>query len=123
MPVLASAWLNSLATVCGTPTRFAKAGLCAAAAIRRACFGDLLGMIHLFRLCPTAKIAGSHDVTRRHRLAVKARATEAERVRWIKAVDPAVEIVEDKKWRSKEDHCSFWLDRQWLWNHHIRWLL
>ncbi len=39
-----SALLNSLATFIGTPTFLAKAGSCAAAAMRRACFADLLGI-------------------------------------------------------------------------------
>lgn len=40
-----SALLKSVATDCGMPTFFANAGLCAAAAIIRACDFDLLGMI------------------------------------------------------------------------------
>src|SRR5262245_40165000 len=44
MPVPLSAWLNSRATLCGTPTFLANAGSCAAPAIMRACFGDSLGI-------------------------------------------------------------------------------
>lgn len=47
IPVPASAALNSFATLAGTPTFFAKAGLCAAAAIRRAWAGDFEGMVGL----------------------------------------------------------------------------
>jgi hypothetical protein len=39
-----SAWLKSLATLGGMPTFFANAGLWAAAAMVRACLGDLLGI-------------------------------------------------------------------------------
>src|SRR5882762_9187156 len=44
MPLPLSARLNSLATFCGMPTRLANLGLCAAAAIVRACLADLLGI-------------------------------------------------------------------------------
>jgi len=40
-----SALTNFLATDTGIPTFFAKAGLCAAAAIVLACFLDLLGIV------------------------------------------------------------------------------
>src|SRR6266404_2893340 len=44
VPLPVSARLNSLATLVGMPTFLAKAGLWAAAAIVRACLGDLLGI-------------------------------------------------------------------------------
>ena len=44
MPVPLSALLNSLATLIGTPFRFAIEGLCASMAMKRACAGDLLGI-------------------------------------------------------------------------------
>ena len=47
MPVLASAWLNSLATETGTPTFLANFGSWAAPAIILAWEGDLLGMDYL----------------------------------------------------------------------------
>ena len=39
-----SAWLKSLATLCGMPTRWAKAGSCAAAAMKRRCLSEVLGI-------------------------------------------------------------------------------
>src|SRR6266403_1943136 len=44
VPLPVSARLNSLATLVGIPAFLANAGLCAAAAIVRACFADLLGI-------------------------------------------------------------------------------
>src|SRR5262249_38501702 len=53
IPVLASARLNSFATDCGMLALLAKAGLWAAAAINRACFGDVEGMAYLLPGWPT----------------------------------------------------------------------
>src|SRR5215510_2300573 len=44
MPVRLSAWLNSLATLCGIPIFLAKAGSCAAPAMVRAILGVELGI-------------------------------------------------------------------------------